>query len=132
MKIYHMLFDNKYKLYNNYIIYTSSEFQDRWNKRWNEKLNEKFNINNFLKDLVSEIKEVDKYLLESLYKFADRIGCIYLCNLIYEHDKEKFKNPLLEEKSFLIKSSVFTPPNNFLEDYWVKHHIPFKNLDEVY
>ena len=79
-----------------------------------------------------KIKEVDKYLLESLYKFADRIGCIYLCNLIYEHDKEKFKNPLLEEKSFLIKSSVFTPPNNFLEDYWVKHHIPFKNLDEVY
>ena len=126
-----MIIINKYKLYKNYIIYTSSEFQDKWNILKLE-FGTQFDIKRFFKDLVWEINKIDKTLLTALYKFAEKRDCTLLCNLIYETDRKKFKNPLIEDESYFIKSSVFTPPNNFLEDYWTKYHIPFGNLDEVF
>lgn len=127
-----MFIKNKYKLYNNYIIYTSAKFQDKW-PIMKISYGQIFDVKYFFRDLVSEINIVNKSLLKSLYKFAEKTDCMYLCNLIYECNKNMFKNPFLDDCKdiFFVKSSVFTPPNNFLEEYWTKYHIPFKNLDEI-
>jgi hypothetical protein len=126
-----MIIINKYKLYKNYIIYTSSEFQDKWDILKLE-FGTPFDMKLFFKDLVAEIGKINENLLTSLYNFAEKRDCLLLCNLIYESNKKKFKNPLIEDESYFIKSSVFTPPNNFLEDHWTKYYIPFGNLDEVF
>lgn len=132
MDYFSLLLLYKKKLYKNYIIYTSSEFQDKWNFK---EINycSQINIKEFFKQLVEEINNVNKCLLKSLFNFAERRDMTYLCNLIYEKDKNKFSNPFIDEKKEFnfIKSSVFTPPNNFLENYWTNYIKPFKNLDEL-
>ena len=87
MDLYHMFIKNKYKLYNNYIIYTSTKFQDKW-PIMNISCGQIFDAHYFFKDLVSEINMVNESLLKSLYKFAEKINCMYLCNLIYESNKK--------------------------------------------
>ena len=134
---------NKYynKIYNNFIIYTSHKFRDKWLLK-NNSYNNIYGSTIFIRKLVDEINNINKNLLKSLFIFSIKNDFLYLSNLIYEKDKSEFYNPLLtKSKTITIKknknnskfivSSCFTPPNEYFLTYWNNKKI-INNLDNYF
>ena len=125
-------------LYENFIIYTSSEFKDKWccKEVWKNKFD--YDIKELLNDLVDDINNINKYLLKSLFIFSIKKKLKYLSYLIYEKDKNNFYNPLMtsnikiknipQQKDNFIISSCFTPPDSLFYEYWNKK--PINCLDD--
>lgn len=133
---------NKYykKIYDNFIIYSSHEFKDKWILK-NNYYNNIYGPKVFIRKLVDEMANVNKNLLKSLFIFSIKYNFLFLSNLIYEKNRNEFINPLLTKntktKSINIKkknipkfviSSCFTPPNELFLYHWNKK-VVINNLD---
>ena len=128
------------KIYNNFIIHTSSEFKDKWCRKniWINFFN--YDHKELLNDLVNDVFNINKNLLKSLFIFSVKYNIKYLSYLIYQKDKENFYNPLItpsknikfipKKKNEFIISSCFTPPDSYFGKYWSKK--PLNNLDDIY
>ena len=91
---------NKYynKIYNNFIIYSSHDFRDKWLLK-NNNYNNLYEPKIFIRELVDEIASVNKNLLKSLFIFSVKNDFLFLSNLIYEKNRNEFTNPLITSKS---------------------------------
>ena len=121
----YLIFKNYKNIWDNFVIYTSSDFQEKWSNLdcWNHFSN--FKTIHFINELVNEISNSSYELLISLNKWSIKNNIEYLSSLTY-NKLNSFQN----NKNDYIISSCFTPPDlSFLTQWTFEKTI--QKLDDV-
>ena len=129
-----LVIKHKDSLWNNFMIYTSFEFQDKWTKleNWNEFSN--FRTKTFLDELVIECNDISRQLVISLHRWSTKYNIQYLTKKIDKilNKNENTKSIFIDSinKKNIITSSCFTPPeSNYLNEW--KNATKIKDLDDL-
>ena len=135
-----LLIKNRESLWNNFMIYTSYDFQDKWSKleNWDNEFSN-FKTKNFLDELIIELYNISEELLISLKYWSIKKNINYLNKIIesYLFDVDIIKSKIIinnnnnKNKINIIESSCFTPPKSFYKNIWLKS-IKLNNLDDLY
>ena len=147
----YLIYKNKDSLWNNFMIYTSFEFQDKWTKleNWDEQFSN-FKTKIFLDELIVETNNISQDLLISLNRWAKKKDIKYLK---YKIEKFLFKKNIINNvndslinknksitnnidikkssKINIIESSCLTPPESFFNSYWLRS-IKINDLEKLY
>ena len=141
----YLIYKNKDSLWNNFMIYTSFEFQDKWTKleNWDEQFSN-FKTKIFLDELIVETNNISQDLLISLNRWAKKKDIKYLKykiekflfekNIINNKNDELITNNINIQKSSkinIIESSCLTPPESFFNSFWLKS-LKINELDNLY
>ena len=145
----YLIYKNKDSLWNNFMVYTSFDFQDKWTKleNWDEQFSN-FKTKVFLDELIVETNNISQDLLISLNRWAKKKDIKYLKNKIEKFlfnkniinntnnikKNESDTNNININKSNkinIIESSCLTPPESFFNSYWLKS-IKINDLEKLY
>jgi hypothetical protein len=147
----YLIYKNKDSLWNNFMIYTSFEFQDKWTKleNWDEQFSN-FKTKIFLDELIVEINNISQDLLISLNRWSKKKDIKYLKfkieKFLFEKNIINNKNDKLikenqitknnisikrSSKINIIESSCLTPPESFFNSFWLKS-LKINELDDIY
>lgn len=134
---------NRKSLWENFMVYTSYDFQDKWSKleNWDNEFSN-FKTKNFLDELIIELYNISEQLLISLKRWSIKKNINYLnkkiesylfdINIIKSNISFSKKNDKNNDKKInIIESSCFTPPESFYKNIWLKS-IKLNNLDDLY
>ena len=147
INIDYLIYKNKDSLWNNFMVYTSFDFQDKWTKleNWDEQFSN-FKTKVFLDELIVETNNISQDLLISLNRWAKKKDIKYLKHKIEKFlfnkniinntnsiKKTKSNNNININKSTkinIIESSCLTPPESFFNSYWLRS-IKINELDNL-
>lgn len=129
-----LVFMNYNSIWNNFVIYTSYDFQDKWAKldNWSQLSN--FKTCNFIHELVNEISLFSTELLISFKRWSSKKKINYIENLINEKIKTQKINDTINKNinKNIITSSCFTPPDfSFLQNWNNEKNKELNNFDEL-
>lgn len=123
----YLIFKNYKNIWDNFVIYTSDDFKNKWSNLdcWNHFTN--FKTFHFLNELVNEISNCSNELLILFNQWSKKNNIEYLTSLT--QNKLNFSYIKNNDKNYII-SSCFTPPElSFLTKWTFEKSI--EKLDDV-
>lgn len=140
-----LIIKNRESLWNNFMIHTNFDFQNKWSKleNWDDQFSN-FKTKIFLDELIVEIYTLSQDLLISLNRWSIKKNIKYLKNKIEKflfnkniinNNEEKIEYNINSKvkpiKINIIESSCFTPPESFFNSFWLKS-LKIDDLENLY